>query len=60
VGALAAGDLQKQTGAVRRRRHARGDCALVAIAREARVTAQVVGAGDEYKRVKEIAATGSR
>ena len=29
-----------------------------AIAREAGVTAQVVGAGDEYKRVKEIAALG--
>jgi imidazolonepropionase-like amidohydrolase len=29
-----------------------------AIAREAGVTAQVVGAGDEYKRVKEIAAAG--
>ena len=29
-----------------------------AVAKEAGVTAQVVGAGDEYKRVKEIAATG--
>jgi imidazolonepropionase-like amidohydrolase len=29
-----------------------------AIAREAGVTAQVVGAGDEYKRVREIAAAG--
>lgn len=29
-----------------------------AIAREAGITAQVVGAGDEYKRAKEIAATG--
>jgi len=29
-----------------------------AIAREAGITAQIVGAGDEYKRVKEIAATG--
>jgi imidazolonepropionase-like amidohydrolase len=28
------------------------------LAREAGVTAQVVGAGDEYKRVREIAATG--
>ncbi len=29
-----------------------------AVAKEAAVTAQVVGAGDEYKRVKEIAALG--
>ncbi|HKQ59163.1 MAG TPA: amidohydrolase family protein, partial [Candidatus Eisenbacteria bacterium] len=29
-----------------------------ALAKEAGVTAQVVGAGDEYKRAKEIAATG--
>ncbi len=29
-----------------------------AIAREAGVTAQIVGAGDEYKRVREIAAAG--
>ena len=30
-----------------------------ALAREAGVTAQVVGAGDEYKRVREIAAAGA-
>ena len=29
-----------------------------AIAKEAGVTARVVGAGDEYKRVREVAATG--
>ncbi len=29
-----------------------------AVAREARVTARIVGSGDEYKRVKDIAATG--
>src|SRR5262245_60281674 len=31
----------------------------VAIAKEAGITAQVVGSGDEYKRVREIAATGA-
>jgi len=29
-----------------------------AVAKEAGVTAQILGAGDEYKRVKEVAALG--